>query len=60
MARPLRIEYAGAFYHVIHRGNAGEAIFRSKRDPERFLENVAKPCLATEDLRAGLIASRSE
>ena len=42
MARPLRIEYAGAFYHVIHRGNAGEAIFRTKRDREKFLENVAK------------------
>jgi hypothetical protein len=28
MARPLRIEYPGAFYHVINRGNAGEAIVR--------------------------------
>ncbi|MDY6987375.1 MAG: hypothetical protein SWQ30_04890 [Thermodesulfobacteriota bacterium] len=36
MARPLRIEYPGAFYHVIHRGNAGEAIFRTKRDREKF------------------------
>ena len=42
MARPLRIEYPGAFYHVIHLGNAGERIFRSKRDREKFLENVAK------------------
>ncbi|MDY6986865.1 MAG: transposase [Thermodesulfobacteriota bacterium] len=42
MARPLRIEYPGAFYHVIHRGNAGEAIFRTKRNREKFLENVAK------------------
>ena len=25
MARPLWIEYPGAYYHVIHRGNAGEA-----------------------------------
>jgi len=41
MARPLRIEYAGAFYHVIHRGNAGERIFRTKRDREKFLDNVA-------------------
>jgi putative transposase len=41
MARPLRIEYPGAYYHVIHRGNAGEAIFRSKRDREKFLECVA-------------------
>ncbi|MBW1859102.1 MAG: transposase [Deltaproteobacteria bacterium] len=42
MARPLRIEYPGAYYHVIHRGNAGEAIFRNKRDREKFLEYVAK------------------
>jgi hypothetical protein len=24
MARPLRVEYPGAYYHVINRGNAGE------------------------------------
>ena len=42
MARSLRIEYPGAYYHVIHRGNAGEAIFRSKRDREKFLEYLAK------------------
>jgi REP element-mobilizing transposase RayT len=41
MARPLRIEYPGAFYHVIHRGNAGEAIFKSQRDHERFLEYLS-------------------
>ena len=38
MARPLRVEYPGAFYHVINRGNAGEDIFKSNRDRERFLE----------------------
>jgi hypothetical protein len=27
MARPLRVEYPGAYYHVIDRGNAGENIF---------------------------------
>lgn len=42
MARPLRIEYAGAYYHVINRGNAGEDIFDSKRDKERFLEYLEK------------------
>ena len=30
MARPLRIEYPGAFYHVMHRGNAGADIFENK------------------------------
>lgn len=27
MARPIRIEYAGALYHITSRGNAREAIF---------------------------------
>lgn len=38
MARPLRIEYPGAFYHVMHRGNAQSDIFLSDRDREKFLE----------------------
>lgn len=42
MARPLRIEYPGAFYHVLHRGNEGKDIFKSNRDREKFLEYVGK------------------
>lgn len=42
MARPLRVEYPGAYYHVIHRGNADENIFISNRDREKFLENLGK------------------
>ena len=42
MARPLRIEFPGAFYHVINRGNAGMSVFKSGRDRERFLEYVGK------------------
>ena len=38
MARALRVEYPGAFYHVINRGNAGDDIFKSLRDREKFLE----------------------
>jgi len=38
MARPLRVEYPGAFYHVINRGNAGENLFKGIRDREKFLE----------------------
>ena len=29
MARALRVEYPGAFYHIINRGNAGDDIFKS-------------------------------
>ncbi len=38
MARPLRLEYEGALYHVTSRGNAGEQIFSDDRDRRRFLE----------------------
>lgn len=36
MARPLRIEYEGAFYHVTSRGNERKKIFLGKTDYERF------------------------
>ncbi len=42
MARPLRIEYPGEFYHVMHRGNRGSAIFKSKRDREKLFEYFDK------------------
>jgi putative transposase len=38
MARPLRIEYPGALYHVAARGNARAEIFRSDKDREYFLD----------------------
>ncbi len=40
MARPLRIEYEGAFYHVIARGNERKKIFLSKADYEKFLSHL--------------------
>ena len=38
MARPLRIKYAGAFYHIIQRGNERKEIFKSNQDREKFLK----------------------
>jgi len=38
MARPLRIAFPGAFYHVTARGNERKTVFKRKRDRERFLE----------------------
>lgn len=38
MARPLRIQYPGAFYHVTSRGNEQKVIFKSQKDREKFLE----------------------
>lgn len=37
MARPLRIEYPSAFYHITARGNEQKNIFRDDKDRERFL-----------------------
>ena len=42
MARPLRVEYAGAVYHVMARGNERRAIYRDDRDRQRFLETVVE------------------
>ena len=42
MARPLRVEYPGAFYHVISRGNSREKLYTSTRDYEKFLQYVEK------------------
>ena len=38
MARPIRIEYPGAWYHVTCRGNERRAIFSDDRDRSQFLE----------------------
>lgn len=38
MARPLRVEYPGAFYHVMNRGNAGEGIFPGDAEKKKFLD----------------------
>jgi len=48
MARPLRIEFPGAFYHVMNRGNTGMDIFESERDREKFLEYVGKAVVRYE------------
>lgn len=38
MARPLRIEYPHAWYHVMNRGRRGERVFEHKGDYELFIE----------------------
>jgi len=42
MARPLRIEYNGAHYHVTSRGNERKAVFRDDTDREKFLELIGR------------------
>ena len=38
MSRPLRIEYPGAWYHVMNRGRRAENIFLNRTDYHTFLE----------------------
>ena len=38
MSRPLRIEYPGAWYHVMNRGRRAENIFPGKEDYQKFFE----------------------
>lgn len=42
MARPLRIEYEGAVYHILSRGNRGEHIFSEDGDKNYFLDILKK------------------
>jgi len=37
MARPLKIEYPGALYHITSRGNERKEIFKSQQDREKLL-----------------------
>ena len=42
MARPLRIEYDGAVYHVTSRGNERKVIFHDNKDRQMFLEVLSR------------------
>jgi putative transposase len=44
MARKLRLQYPGAVYHVMSRGDRREAIFRDDKDCWRFLDTLAEAC----------------
>jgi len=42
MARPLRVEFEEAVYHLCARGNARQRIFHNERDRARFVELLAE------------------
>ncbi len=42
MTRPLRIEYAGALYHVMSRGNRRQTIFENDDDRRTFLRILSR------------------
>ncbi len=47
MARKLRVEYPGAIYHVLNRGDRREPIFKDDFDRHRFLETLGEACAKT-------------
>jgi putative transposase len=48
MSRKLRIEYPGAMYHVMNRGDQREDIFRDDQDRQKFLSTLAEARAKTE------------
>ena len=44
MSRPIRLEYAGALYHITSRGNERKPIFKDEADFELFLEVLGEVC----------------
>jgi REP element-mobilizing transposase RayT len=42
MARKLRVEYAGAIYHLMNRGDRQEPICRDDRDRQQFLDTLGE------------------
>lgn len=44
MPRKVRIQFSGAVYHLLDRGDRQEAIFRDERDRETFLRTLGEVC----------------
>ena len=47
MPRKLRVEYPGAIYHVMNRGDRREPIFKDDVDRQRFLDTLGEVCVKT-------------
>src|SRR6185503_3356517 len=48
MPRQLRIEYEGAIYHLMNRGDRREPIFKTDFDRLNFLQTIEETCLRTD------------
>ena len=44
MARKLRVEYPGAIYHLMNRGDRRERIFKDDEDRQRFVATLRETC----------------
>src|SRR5271163_3642115 len=48
MPRQLRIEYPGAIYHVMNRGDRREPVFHDDTDRKRFVTTLSEACRKTD------------
>jgi REP element-mobilizing transposase RayT len=48
MARKLRVQYPGAVYHVMSRGDRREPIYADDQDRLLFLDTLAEACEKTD------------
>ena len=48
MPRKLRIQYPGAMYHVMNRGDQREPIFKDNEDRQKFLSTLGEACQKTD------------
>ncbi len=54
MARNLRVEYPGAIYHVLNRGDRREPIFIDYADRQRFVETLGEMIPPRRNRRYGV------
>ncbi|HEX7861320.1 MAG TPA: hypothetical protein VF773_13390 [Verrucomicrobiae bacterium] len=47
MARPPRVDFPGAIYHLMSRGDRREAIFLNDVERHDFLKTLAEACQKT-------------
>ncbi len=47
MPRKLRLQYPGAIYHLMNRGDRRDNIFEDDEDRHRFLKSLAEACEKT-------------
>jgi hypothetical protein len=55
MARPLRLEFSGALYHLTARGNARADSFANDEDRRLFLELLRKEISQQQDTKGATL-----
>jgi putative transposase len=59
LARPLRLEFEGALYHVTSRGDRREPIFEDNFDRQTLLAMVAKDMQRFDAVVLGLLVIKN-